>query len=227
VIATAADGQPDSRASLRDSRAVRAWDRLRPVRSTLCTALLFALGATPALAGAPQERVRQTVDAVSAVVNDPQLEASSKEHDRRERVAKVIHESFDFGMMARESLGPHWADLVPEQRDRFVGLFTQLFERSYNRLVLRFLGGSTTTYGAESVDAKRAVVKTALLRKGGDELPVDYRLTADGGVWKISDVVVDGVSLCGNFRAQFDKTMRASSYDGLVQRIETKLAEEK
>jgi len=70
-------------------------------------------------------------------------------------------------------------------------------------------------------------VKTALLRKGGDELPVDYRLTADGGVWKISDVVVDGVSLCGNFRAQFDKTMRASSYDGLVQRIETKLAEEK
>jgi len=39
------------------------------VRSTLCTALLFALGATPALAGAPQERVRQTVDGVSAVVN--------------------------------------------------------------------------------------------------------------------------------------------------------------
>ena len=197
------------------------------MRSTLCTAFLFALGAAPALAGAPQERVRQTVDAVSAVVNDPQLQASSKEHDRRERVVKVMHESFDFGAMARESLGPHWASLTPEQRDRFVGLFTQLFERSYDRLVLRFLGGSTTTYGAESVDAERAVVKTALLRKGGDELPVDYRLTAAGGPWKISDVVVDGVSLASNFGAQFDKTIRASSYDGLVQRIETKLAEER
>jgi phospholipid transport system substrate-binding protein len=197
------------------------------VRTTLSTALLFALGAVPALAGAPQERVRQTVDAVSAVVNDPQLQASSKEHDRRERVVRIMHESFDFSTMARESLGSHWAHLAPEQRERFVGLFAQLFERSYDRLVLRFLGGSSTTYGADSVDAERAVVKTALHRKGGDELPVDYRLTADGGVWKISDVVVDGVSLAGNFRAQFTKTIRASSYDALVQRIETKLAEEK
>jgi ABC-type transporter MlaC component len=107
------------------------------------------------------------------VVNDPQLQASSREHDRRERVVKVMHESFDFGTMARGSLGPHWASLTPEQRDRFVGLFTQLFERSYDRLVLRFLGGSTTTYGAESVDAERAVVKTVLLRRAA----TSYRLT--------------------------------------------------
>ena len=195
------------------------------VRWVFSTALLVALAA-PAVAGAPQQRVRQTLDVVSAVVNDPQLQGSSNEHERRDRVAKVMHESFDFGAMARESLGSHWASLTPEQRDRFVGLFARLFERSYDRLVLRFLGGSTTTYGAESVDGERAVVKTSLIRKAGDELPVDYRLTAAGGPWKISDVVVDGVSLAGNFRAQFDKTIRESSYDGLVQRIETKLAEE-
>ena len=201
-------------------------DTLRAVRWTPSTALV-ALSAGVALAGAPAERVRQTVDAVSAALNDPNLQGSSNERPRRERVAKVMHESFDFAAMARESLGSHWASLTPEQRDRFVGLFAQLFERSYDRLVLRFLGDSSTKYGAESVDADRAVVKTVLLRKGGDELPVDYRLTAAGGPWKISDVVVDGVSLAGNFRAQFDKTIRASSYDGLVQRIETKLAEER
>jgi phospholipid transport system substrate-binding protein len=201
------------------------WDTFHAVRPTLCTALLV-LAAGPALAGAPQQRVRQTVDAVSAAVNDPQLQGSSNERERRERVAKAMRESFDFRGMAQESLGSHWASLTPEQRDRFVGLFAKLFERSYDRLVLRFLGGSSTTYGAESVEPGRASVKTVLIRKGGDELPVDYRLTADGGAWKISDVVVDGVSLAGNFRAQFDKTIRASSYDGLVQRIETKLAEE-
>ena len=195
------------------------------VRSPLC-AVVIALAAGTALAGAPQQRVRQTVDAVSAALNDPQLQGASNERARRERVAKVMHESFDFNAMAQESLGSHWASLTAEQRDRFVGLFAQLFERSYDRLVLRFLGDSTTTYGAESVDAGRATVKTVLVRKGGDELPVDYRLTGAGESWKISDVVVDGVSLAGNFRAQFDKTIRASSYDGLVKRIETKLAEE-
>jgi phospholipid transport system substrate-binding protein len=191
------------------------------VKATVYAALLVGLAVAPALAGAPEQRVRETVDAVSAALN-----GSENEGARRERVAKVMHESFDFQAMAQDSLGSHWASLTSEQQERFVGLFARLFERSYDRLVLRFLGGSSTTYGRESVDADRAAVKTTLHRKGGDELPIDYRLGLHGGSWRISDVVVDGVSLAGNFRSQFDKTIRGSSYDGLVQRIETKLAEE-
>ena len=193
---------------------------------TTVSAALVALAASAALAGAPQQRVRETVDSVSAIVNDARLQGSGNERERRDRVARVMHESFDFPAMAQDSLGTHWASLTPDQRDRFVGLFGQLFERSYDRLVLRFLGGSDTTYGAESVDGERATVKTTLLRKGGDQLPVDYRLIADHGAWKISDVIVDGVSLAGNFRSQFTKTIQDSSYDALVQRIEKKLAED-
>ena len=193
---------------------------------TTVSAALVALAAAAALAGAPQQRVRETVDSVSAIVNDARLQGSGNERERRDRVARVMHESFDFPAMAQDSLGTHWASLTAEQRDRFVGLFGQLFERSYDRLVLRFLGGSDTTYGTESVDGERATVKTTLLRKGGDQLPIDYRLIADRGAWKISDVIVDGVSLAGNFRSQFTKTIQDSSYDALVQRIEKKLAED-
>ena len=191
----------------------------------ILVALLATVGARSALAGAPQERVRQTVDAVSAVLHDPQLQGSAKERDRRERVGKVMRDSFDFRAMARESLGSHWPGLTAEQQDEFVGLFGQLFERSYDRLVLRFLGDSTTTYGAESVDKNGAVVRTTLVRKNADELPVDYRLTSAGALWKVSDVAVDGVSLAGNFRAQFDKTIRTASYDELATKIRAKLAE--
>jgi len=176
------------------------------VRTTVSAALV-ALAASAALAGAPQQRVRETVDSVSAIVNDARLQGSGNERERRDRVARVMHESFDFPAMAQDSLGTHWASLTPDQRDRF-------------------LGGSDTTYGAESVDGERATVKTTLLRKGGDQLPVDYRLIADHGAWKISDVIVDGVSLAGNFRSQFTKTIQDSSYDALVQRIEKKLAED-
>src|SRR5438477_6276182 len=195
-----------------DEMANRAPRRARGgpgVSSTaILVALLVALGPASALAGRPQERVRQTLDAVSAVLNDPQLQGSAKERDRREHVGKVIRDSFDFRAMARESLGSQWAGLTAEQHDEFVGLFGQLFERSYNRLVLRFLGDSTTTYGAESIEKNGAIVRTTLVRKNTDELPVDYRLTSAGGPWKISDVVVDGVSLAGNVPALFEKTIR-------------------
>src|SRR5437016_10692013 len=143
--------------------------------TAILVALLVRLGPPSALAAAPQERVRQTLDAVSAVLNDPQLQGSAKERDRRERVGKVMRDSFDFRAMARESLGSHWASLSAEQQDEFAGLFGQLFERSYNRLVLRFLGDSTTTYGAESVEKNGAVVHTTLLRKNTDELPAEDR----------------------------------------------------
>ncbi len=184
--------------------------------------------ATPlgASAGAPEERVRRTVDGVSAVLGDPQLQGADKERQRKDRVAQIIHETFDSKEMARESLGPHWMSLTPQQQAEFVPLFGSLFERSYNRLVLRFLGDSITTYGAESIEDDRALVKTTLVRKKEDELPVDYHLIYDGHAWAVSDVVVDGVSLAANFRSQFDKTIRSSSYEALVQKIKTKLEQE-
>src|SRR5439155_24733981 len=120
-----------------DEMANRAPRRARGgpgVSSTaILVALLVRLGSPSALAAAPQERVRQTLDAVSAVLNDPQLQGSTKERDRRERVGKVMRDSFDFRAMARESLGAHWTGLTAEQQDEFVGPFGQLFERSYNR----------------------------------------------------------------------------------------------
>ncbi|HZP43984.1 MAG TPA: ABC transporter substrate-binding protein [Candidatus Binatia bacterium] len=197
------------------------------MRQPLATALVLLLAAAPVLGAAPGERVRQTIDSVTATLNDPALQGPSKEEERRARIGRVMHDSFDFETMAQTALGTHWDALTAEQRARFVTLFGDLFERSYDRLVLRFLGGSTTTYGAEAVDGDRAVVRTTLVRKSDDELPVDYRLVSTGGAWKMSDVAVDGVSLAGNFRAQFDKTIRSESYDALVKRIEAKLAEAK
>src|SRR2546428_7975569 len=88
-----------------DEMANRAPRRARGgpgVSSTaILVALLVRLGPPSALAAAPQERVRQTLDAVSAVLNDPQLQGSAKERDRRERGGKVMRDSFDFRAMAR------------------------------------------------------------------------------------------------------------------------------
>jgi ABC-type transporter MlaC component len=42
----------------------------------------------------------------------------------------------------------------------------------------------------------------------------------------IYDVAIDGVSLAMNYRAQFTRIFRTSSYEALVQRIKTKLEEE-
>jgi phospholipid transport system substrate-binding protein len=201
-------------------------------RSLLLGALALVMSidlsrAPQAFGAGPQERVQATLQAVSALLEDPTLQGAEADQERKQRVRQIIFESFDFREMAREALGSHWGKLEPAQREEFIELFGRLFERSYNRLVLRFLGARQTLYGTESIQQDHATVATTLVSSKQDaSLPVDYRLVRQNERWAIYDVAIEGVSLAMNYRAQFSKILRNSSYDALAQRIKTKLEEE-
>jgi len=92
-------------------------------------AFLIYLGVSPsASAAAPQDRIREILDAVSAVLDNPQLRGPDKEAERKQQVRRIIHETFEFEGMAREALGAQWARLTPQQREEFVSLFRDFFE---------------------------------------------------------------------------------------------------
>ncbi len=55
--------------------------------------------------------------------------------------------------------------------------------------------------------------------KDGTDVRFDYVMTKVGASWLVHDVVVDGVSLIENYRAQVAQVLRASSYAGLVARL--------
>jgi phospholipid transport system substrate-binding protein len=70
------------------------------------------------------------------------------------------------------------------------------------------------------------VQTTLLARKTFEQLPVDYWLILKGQRWAVFDVVVDGISLAHNYRAQFDWIIRSSSYETLLQRMKGKLEQD-
>jgi phospholipid transport system substrate-binding protein len=191
-------------------------------------ALVMQLILSPAVrADMPQERVRELLDAVCTVMQDPQLQGMDKAEERKQRVQRIIVDAFDFEAMARLALGASWDRLTPPQQTEFVGLVGNLFERSYSRLVIRILPERDTNYSRESIERDQASVQTTLVRrKTNEQLPVEYRLIEKGGRWAVFDVVVDGVSLTLNYRAQFDKIIRSSSYGMLVEKIKAKLEQE-
>lgn len=198
---------------------------MRPIL-VVGTLIVLLASSTPALSGEPLERVKGTLEAALAVLNDPGLQGPEKEADRQAGVRKIIYDRFNFEEMAKESLGDHWKTLTAQQRKEFVDLFGDLFERSYNRLVLKFLPERETLYGTEVVDGDRALVKTTLVSKKNEKLPVDYQLKKKGPRWDLYDVVIDGVSIVGNYRTQFNKIIRLQSYEALVKKMKIKQEEE-
>jgi phospholipid transport system substrate-binding protein len=61
-----------------------------------------------------------------------------------------------------------------------------------------------------------------VITKSNAEVPVDYRLLKNGDHWRVYDITIEGVSLVGNYRTQFNRVIAQSGYAGLVQRLKTK-----
>jgi len=177
-------------------------------------------GAVPARAGAPTDTVREYTDAVVRVLEDPSLKTEDKKADRRAMVRKIAIDIFDVQETARRALGPHWQQRTPPEREEFVQLFADLLERTYINKIDLF-GGERLKFTEEKVDGDHAVVRAKVVTKQGTEVPVEARMLNRTGRWQIYDVVIENISLIGNYRSQFDRIIRTASYPELVKRLRT------
>lgn len=186
--------------------------------------VLFALVlARGAWAGSPSDQLRTGIDRVFKILGDPELDGNQKLNQRRAAIIIAAKEIFDFGEMAKRSLGQYWAQRTPTQRGEFVRLFTELVQRSYISKVDQH-GVHTMTVQGEQIDGEYAVVRTTLPLSSGREIPIDYRMRSTDDRWQVYDLNIEGMSLVANYRAQFNKIIRTSSYEALVDKFKLLLA---
>ncbi|PYN63090.1 MAG: organic solvent tolerance ABC transporter substrate-binding protein [Candidatus Rokuibacteriota bacterium] len=189
---------------------------MNTLRALTLTAILALVTAGTAVAGEPTDQVRRSVDEVLKIVqSQPDGPA------RRTAVRQAANRLFDFEETAKRALGPHWQQHTPTEREKFVRLFSDLLEAAYVGKIDLYQG-EKITYVGETVDGDQATVKTRIVTKQGNEVPVDYRLLREMDGWRVYDVIIEGVSLVANYRTQFNKIIQTSSYDDLVKRMRAK-----
>lgn len=182
--------------------------------------VMIGLAADLTYAGEPTEAIRGTIDEVLRILGDKQLKEPSKANERRQLLETVVGERFDYQEMSRRSLGAPWNNLSDKEKDEFVSLFQTLLVNTYADKVESY-SGEGVQYVNERREKEYAEVRTKVLT-GKTEIPLDYRLLNKGSAWRVYDVVVDGVSLVNNYRGQFSKILRTSSYADLVDQLRKK-----
>jgi len=180
------------------------------------TAIFALVTAGTAVAGEPTDQVRRSVDEVLKIVQS-QPDGSA----RRAAVRQAANRLFDFEETAKRALGPHWQQRTPAEHEEFVRLFSDLLEAAYVGKIDLYQG-EKITYVGETVDGDQATVKTRIVTKQGNEVPVDYRLSREKDRWRVYDVIIEGVSLVADYRTQFNKIIQTSSFDDLVKRMRAK-----
>jgi phospholipid transport system substrate-binding protein len=195
------------------------WRRL----ASGATCLLLLLGGVavqPAMAGGATEAMKSTIDEVLRIIQDKELKQPGKAEERRQRLEQVVGDRFDYSEMSRRALGAPWNTLPDKDKQEFVALFKTLLTNSYADKIETY-SGEGVQYLNERVEKDFAEVRTKVLT-GKTEIPLDYRLLSKGVEWRVYDVVVDGVSLVSNYRGQFSKILRSSTYADLVDQLRKK-----
>lgn len=186
------------------------------------TVLLWLALATLALAGETTDQVRAELDQLAGIVRDPALQEKAKEDTRKSMVRERILRWFDVQEMARRSLSGHWAKRSVQERKDFTELFGDLFVESYTTLVVDHLGDQQVIFLSEKLDTQNATVGTKFLSKRNEPTFVDFAILRRGNAWVPYDVVIDEVSIVGNYRIQFDKVIRDQSYEALTKKMRLK-----
>ena len=175
-------------------------------------------------AGIPTDQLRSATDRVLRVLQDTALKQAGGVDARRKEIRSIADEIFDWHETGKRALARHWQARSPKEQEEFSALFSDLIERSYIGRIEQY-SGERIVYTGDTVDGDQATVQTKLITKAHTEIPIDYRMQKEGDRWRAYDVVIEGVSLVGNYRSQFNRIIVQSGYDALVGKLKAKQGE--
>jgi len=172
--------------------------------------------------------IRSLGDRILAIAKDPSCKANQE--GCRERLRVLIEQYWDTTDMARSALGYHWKSLDDQQRQQFTKLFSDLVESIYlSRSNFSKAQGYTDTVNIAYVreipegEGYSKISTTVTLKPDEKPIRVDYRTHWVNGKWMVYDIIVEDISLTGNYRNQFNRVINNKGYPELVRLLQDKL----
>ena len=191
------------------------------VGMTLILCLIFPVSS---FSGQPTEAVKGNLDKVLDVLRDPSLKAESAKKAKKDKIRDISEEMFDFTELSKRSLGKNWSKFNPDQQKEFVGLYKSLLEDAYADKIMLYTDVKIVFSKEVALTEKTVEVQSTVLRKSG-EIPIYYRVVMKDGVWRVYDVVIEGISLINNYRSQFKEILVNKPPESLLETLRKKVGQ--
>ncbi|MDP4837530.1 MAG: ABC transporter substrate-binding protein [Burkholderiales bacterium] len=203
---------------------------MKVANSVVSVCFLFALSASNVfgLDVKPDQLVRDVVGKIMHLVETDADVSAGDMAKTIEFVEVQIAPHFDFPRMARLAVGRPWRDATPAQRALIVQEFRTLLVRSYAAAFTRFKGIKIEVLPLRPSDnPKWALVESSIKLPTAVAQPIalNYDMELIDGKWKVFDLQIDGVSLIVNNRSLFQREIKSSGIDGLIETLRQKNAQ--
>jgi len=147
-------------------------------------------------------------------------------NERQARFRALFRDDFDCPGIARFVLGRYWRTATPEEQKEFLKLFEDYVVFVYTARLSDF-GGEQFKIAGSRLDSDSVIVSTDVITPGAPQpLKIDWRLVNDDGTYKISDVIVEGVSMAVTQRSEFASVIQrhGGQVQGLLELMRQKTA---
>lgn len=165
----------------------------------------------------PTAAVKAMVDEVINILKKEELKGPAQTQERRTLLENAVGRSLDYEEMAKRTLALHWRKRTPPEQKEFVDIFYTFLSKTYAKR-LETYSDEAVQYNKVRLKDPYAEVQTKVA-SAKTELSLDYRLVRKANRWWIYDIVINGVSLIRNYRDQFNRVIKKSSYGELVTKL--------
>ncbi len=137
-------------------------------------------------------------------------------------VNSVLVPHIDVNRMAGMVVGrQYWYSASPSMRRTFVKQFKQVVVNTYSNALASYNDDKVIVYPLRGGSSGRRIVrvKSVIIRKSGQRIPISYNLINSSGRWKVYDFSIEGVSIVQNYRSQFAGTLSRGGMKALLVKL--------
>ena len=146
------------------------------------------------------------------------------EQERVNRFKELLEEAFDLQQIARFTLGRYWRVATNEEKKEYVELFKKFVIQAYANRFQELSGKSFRIIQTRSLSSSQALVMTEIFAPQNPSIKVNWRVHSKNHVHKITDVMVEGISMSVTQRDEFVSVIRqrGGKGNGLIKALRKK-----
>ncbi|HXP76634.1 MAG TPA: ABC transporter substrate-binding protein [Stellaceae bacterium] len=156
------------------------------------------------------------------MLNDPQVPTA----ERQKRFGALLDKDFDFVKIGRFVLGRYWQTATDQEKQEFAPVFRDYVVQSYSVRFGEFDSVTFKVTGERPESPTSTIVSTTVMQRGGQTpAKVDWRVATDADSPKITEVIVDGISMSLTHRQEFASLIERSGggVSGLIAQLKSKI----
>ncbi|MEB3702252.1 ABC transporter substrate-binding protein [Candidatus Bealeia paramacronuclearis] len=188
---------------------------------------VLMLVTTPFLAKAeqthatPEAFIQEIGDQVITLLTNKMIDTP-----QRAKVFRDIFETkFNVKSIGKFVLGRYWKQATPEQKEKFLQLFTDGIVNSYATRFQEYTSQKFEVTGSRKESDGGITVISEITPEQGQPIRVDWKLFEKNGELRIYDVLLDGISMSITQRSEYSAVIQqgGGKIDSLLKALEDKL----